>query len=189
MALAKVIEARDPFSKHHSERVCRLAKHLAQVLKLDEILVEKIGNASLLHDIGMICVPDNILLKPGSFTDEERKVIEHAPVVASQILEPLQSLKEERLMILHIGERWDGSGYPEGLKEEEIPVGSRIIAVAEAIDAMLKNRAYRRAQPISFCLAQLESNAGSQFDPRVAQAAADTLSSGMSQLQNKDNTE
>jgi len=119
------------------------------------------SNTGLQHDIGMVSVPDAILLKPGSFTEAERAVIREAPKVAGMTLEPIKSLRNEHLMVLHHGERRDGSGYPDGLKEEAIPIGARFISIAEAIDAMTQNRIYRRARPLSFCLEQLEKNAGS----------------------------
>ena len=179
IALVGALEARDNFSKDHSLRVSGLAVRLAKLFKLDEQLISTIGNAGLLHDIGMVSVPDAILLKPGSFTQAEREVIRGAPVVAAKILEPIKSLKEERLMVLHHGERWDGTGYPDGLKQEALPLGARFIAVAEAIDAMTRNRAYRKARPISYCLEQLEENAGTQFDPKIAKVAIAALAKGL----------
>nr|WP_241696926.1 HD domain-containing phosphohydrolase [Mariprofundus sp. KV] len=173
------MEARDSFANDHSRRVSQIAVRLAKIFKLDAETVKKIGNAGLLHDIGMVSVPDAILLKPGSFTEAERTVIREAPNVAGKILEPIKSLRDERLMVLHHGERWDGSGYPDGLKEEAIPIGARFIAIAEAIDAMTQNRVYRRARPLSFCLEQLEENAGSQFDPKIAKVAIAALAKGL----------
>ncbi|WP_241697789.1 HD-GYP domain-containing protein [Mariprofundus sp. NF] len=179
IALVGALEARDSFSNDHSRRVSQIAMRLAKIFKLDEQAIKEIGNAGLLHDIGMVSVPDGILLKPGSFTKAERQVIREAPGVAGKILKPIKSLKRERLMVLHHGERWDGSGYPDGLKQEKIPVGARFIAIAEAIDAMTQNRAYRRARPLSFCLEQLEEGAGSQFDPKIAKVAIAALAKGL----------
>lgn len=179
MALVGVLEARDPYFKDHSVRVSHLAVRLAKLLKVDPEEVKAISKAGLLHDIGMVCVPDELLQKPGQFTPAERMVICEAPKVAAKILEPLKSLAVEREMILYHGERWDGSGYPDGLKGEEIPLGARFIAVAEAIDAMTRNRAYRRARPLSYCIEQLESNAGVQFDPNIAKVAIIALARGL----------
>jgi len=179
LALVGALEARDSFSKDHSTRVSNIAVRLAKIFKLDASVITTIGNAGLLHDIGMVSVPDAILLKPGSFTEVERAVIREAPKVAAKILEPIKSLKEERLMVLHHGERWDGTGYPSGLKEEEIPLGARFIAVAEAIDAMTRNRVYRKARPLSFCIEQLEENAGTQFDPKIAKVAIAAMAKGL----------
>ena len=178
VALMGALEARDSFTKNHSVRVSQIAVRLGKIFKLDENALKQITNASLLHDIGMVSVPDSILLKPGSFTEAERKIIREAPNVAARILEPIPSLAEERLMILHHGERWDGTGYPDGLKGEAIPLGARLIAVSEAIDAMTQSRAYRRTRPLSYCLEQLEQHAGSQFDPKIAKAAIAALCKG-----------
>lgn len=179
LALVGALEARDAFSKDHSMRVSKIAVRLGKIFKLDKNLLKKIENAGLLHDIGMVSVPDAILMKPGSFTKAEKLVIREAPNVAGKILLPIKSLEDERLMVLHHGERWDGTGYPEGLKAEEIPLGARFIAIAEAIDAMTNNRVYRRARPLSFCLEQLEENAGSQFDPKIAKVAIAAMAKGL----------
>jgi len=178
IALMGALEARDSFTKNHSVRVSQIAVRLGKIFKLDESTLNQIANASLLHDIGMVSVPDAILLKPAPFTELERKIIRDAPNVAARILEPIPSLKNERLMVLHHGERWDGKGYPDGLKGEAIPLGARLIAVAEAIDAMTQNRTYRRTRPLSYCLEQLELHAGSQFDPKIAKIAIAALCKG-----------
>lgn len=179
LVLIKVMEERDSYSKFHSVRVKTIAMKLARMFQLEEDVVQTIGNAAMLHDIGMLCVPDTILMKPGGFTSIEREVIRNAPLVAAKILEHIPSMSEERLMILHHGERWDGSGYPDGLKEAEIPVGSRFIAIAEAIDAKTRNRAYRKPQPLSFCIEYLEENAGVLFDPKIASVAIASIAKGM----------
>ncbi|OIO68372.1 MAG: hypothetical protein AUJ57_10145 [Zetaproteobacteria bacterium CG1_02_53_45] len=179
IALIGVLESRDVYTKDHSVRVSQIAVRFGQLMKLDSELLGQIKRAALLHDIGMIGIPDTILLKPGNFTPAERKIITATPATAAKILAPIKSLAAEREMILHHGERWDGSGYPDGLSGEDIPLGARLIAVAEAIDAMTQNRAYRRTRPISFCLEQLELHSGSQFDPRIAQLAITELCKGL----------
>ena len=171
VALIAILEARDEFTKEHSMRVASVASRLAQICKVDVELRQKITRAAMLHDIGMVSVPDAILLKPGHLTPDERKLIQATPHVAVKILKSIKSLKDEREMILHHGERWDGSGYPDGLKGNDIPLGSRFITIAKAIDAMTQNRAYRRARPLSFCLEQLKHCSGSQFDPQIAKVA------------------
>jgi len=178
-ALVAALEARDLYSKDHSIRVADIVKRLISRFKIDDEQKQIIYNAALLHDIGMVSIPDAILLKSGRLTPEERKLIQRAPEVAATILASIKSLKEEREIILHHGERWDGDGYPDKLKRDQIPVGSRFIAVAKAIDAMTKNRSYRRARPLSYCLEQLKENAGTQFDPRIAEIAASILCKGL----------
>ncbi|PJA32153.1 MAG: hypothetical protein CO187_05515 [Zetaproteobacteria bacterium CG_4_9_14_3_um_filter_53_7] len=179
IALIGVLEARDSYTKDHSVRVSQIAVRFGKIMKLDSDLLGQITRAALLHDIGMVGIPDSILLKPGNFTLTERKIITETPATAAKILAPIKSLSAEREMIMHHGERWDGTGYPDGLCGEKIPLGARLIAVAEAIDAMTQNRAYRRARPISFCLEQLEQHSGSQFDPEIAQIAITELCKGL----------
>jgi len=179
LALVAVLEARDEFTKECSMRVSFIASRLAEIYKLDDELQEHIKRAAMLHNIGMISVPDSVLLKPGRLSDDERAMINQTPSVSVKILKSIKSLELERSMILHTNEYWDGSGYPDGLIGEEIPLGSRFISIAKAIDAMTTNRAYRRARPVSYCLEQLDACAGSQFDPTLAGVAITALCKGL----------
>ena len=179
LALVAALEARDLFTKDHSTRVAHIVKLLTGKFRMSDAKKQTIYNAALLHDIGMVSIPDAILLKNGRLTTDERDLIRHSPEVAAKILVSITSLKDERLMILHQAERWDGDGYPSQLKGTKIPEGSRFIAVAKAIDAMTKNRSYRRARPLSYCLDQLKENAGSQFDPQIAKVATSILCKGL----------
>ncbi|MDX8396768.1 MAG: HD domain-containing phosphohydrolase [Mariprofundaceae bacterium] len=179
IALVAVLEARDGFTKERSVRVSLMASKLARVCKIDQAVQDQIRRAAMLHDIGMISIPDAILLKPGRLSSEERKLINKTPDVAVKILKSITSLKQESDMILHHNEHWDGSGYPGRLKGNQIPIGSRFIAVAKAIDAMTSNRSYRRARPMSYCLEQLEVCSGTQFDPKIAEVASKALSRGL----------
>jgi len=185
IALIGALEARDLFTKDHSVRVSQIAVRLARVMNLDSVLLGQITRAALLHDIGKVGITDSVLLKPGNFSPAERKMITEAPSVAAKILAPVSSLAAEREMILHHGEHWDGTGYPDGLSGKNIPLGARLITIAEAIDAMTQNRSYRRARPISYCLEQLELHAGSQFDPEIAQLASSELCKGLVQKPTK----
>ncbi len=175
VALVGALEARDSYSKDQSMRVARFVERLMNRFKIDPVKRQAIYQATLLHDIGMVSVPDKILLKQNALNKEELAVIRAVPQVAARILEPIASLADEREMILHQSERWDGSGYPDGLRGAEIPIGSRFIAVAKAVEAMTHHRAYRRARPLSFCMEQLRDNAGTQFDPKIAEVAAALL--------------
>jgi len=178
LALVGILEARDAYTKDHSLRVANIVKRLTDKFKISAEEKQIIYNAALLHDIGMVSIPDAILLKEGRLSPEERQLIQQAPLVATKILTSIKSLHKERCIILHHGERWDGQGYPNNLKAAQIPEGSRFITVAKAIDAMTKNRAYRRARPISYCLDQLTEHAGTQFDPQIARVAASILCKG-----------
>jgi len=175
LALVGSLEARDLFSKDHSIRVAHIVGLLTKRFRIDDEQKQIIHNAALLHDIGIVSIPDAILLKKGRLSSEEHQCIQHSPAVAGKILAPIQSLKKERLMILHQGERWDGTGYPDRLKGDQIPEGSRFIAIAKAVDAMTHHRAYRRARPLSYCLDQLHEHAGTQFDPKIAEVATSIL--------------
>ncbi|MDQ6969210.1 MAG: HD domain-containing phosphohydrolase [Mariprofundus sp.] len=179
IALIGALEARDLFSKDHSLRVAHLVKLLINKFRIDADQKQTIYNAALLHDIGMVSIPDTILLKKGRLSPAERERIEHSPEVAAIILAPIKSLAAERIIILHQGERWDGKGYPAQLAGHKIPEGARFIAIAKAIDAMTHHRAYRRARPISYCLDQLHEHADTQFDPKIAEVAASILCKGI----------
>jgi len=177
LALIGALDARGAYNRDHTSRSNQVAftNKLLKCFKIESAIRQQIRNAVLIHDIGMISVPDHILLKPGRLTHDERKIIEHAPQIAGEILAMTPSLAGEREMIIHQNERWDGRGYPDQLNGRHIPIGARFISVAQAIDAMTQDRAYRRARPISYCLQELQCNAGKQFDPAIAKVAASLL--------------
>ena len=170
-ALTRTVEAKDPYTRKHSDHVAFYAEHLAKFINLDKKDVEAIRIAGLLHDIGKIAVPDAILTKPGKLSKEEFNFIRRHPEIGSAIVENITYMKDESNLILHHHERWDGKGYPVGLRGEQIPLGARILAIADSIDAMLMERTYRRAYTIDEMLAELRRCAGSQFDPNLAQQA------------------
>jgi HD-GYP domain-containing protein (c-di-GMP phosphodiesterase class II) len=126
--------------------------------------------AAAFHDIGKIAVPETILNKPGPLTDAERREVERHPLVGEQILGPVDFLERVRPLVRHCHERWDGSGYPDGLAGDRIPLGARVILVCDAHDAMTRDRPYRSALPADAARAEIRSFAGVQFDERVAQA-------------------
>jgi putative nucleotidyltransferase with HDIG domain len=171
-ALVKAIETRDPYTSGHSVRVSRLAQRIAEEMGLREITVARITNAALLHDIGKIeAVYTDILRKPDALTAHERAIIESHVTRGEQLLRDLSSVPEEVVTIVrHHHEREDGTGYPDGLLGDQIPIGSKIIVVCDAVDAMLSDRPYRDALPLSRVLEQLKEHAGRQFDLRVAEA-------------------
>ncbi|ACX51786.1 metal dependent phosphohydrolase [Ammonifex degensii KC4] len=163
--LIAALEARDPYTRGHSSRVAKLTELLLLELGVGGREAELIHLAAHLHDIGKIGIPDEILHKPGKLTPAEWAKIQEHPVIGYRILSHAPSLKEIAVLVLHHHERWDGKGYPEGLRGEAIPFGSRVIAVADAIDAMLSARPYRPPLTPLDCLAEIERGGGKQFDP------------------------
>ena len=170
--LALMAEYRDDDTNKHTERVARTATLLAQELGLDGELVSTIERAAPLHDVGKVGIPDSILLKPGKLSLEEFEVIKTHTVIGGRILResrfPVVKMAMEIAFTHH--ERWDGRGYPSGLREEEIPIAGRIFAVADAFDAMTHARPYKRALSVEHAVAEIDRCRGTQFDPRVVDA-------------------
>ena len=177
-SLAKAVDARDTYTGSHSERVADLAARIAQRLGCDDEQVELTRLAGSLHDLGKLAIPEEILRKPGPLTDAERLVLERHPQIGFRMLESL-GVNPVAEWVLHHHERWDGAGYPDGLAGEEIPLGARIIFVADAFDAMTSDRVYRRRLSIEDALAELECCGGTQFDPAIVAALADELGAGI----------
>ena len=169
-ALAGAIDAKDPYTCGHSDRVARIAKRLARELGLDSSDCEQVYLAGLLHDIGKIGIRDDILLKPGRLTDDEFEEIKKHPVIGFAILRHVQHLQHALPGVLHHHERIDGMGYPGELVGTETPLLARIIAVADAYDAMTADRPYRKAMPFEKAEAILRENTGSQWDAKVVEA-------------------
>lgn len=169
-ALSRTVDAKDPYTYGHSEQVTRLCLAIADSLDLDEQETRTIEIGSRLHDMGKIGVPEAILNKPGKLTPEEMAIIRRHPEIAADILKDTESLDEIRELILHHHEKWDGSGYPAGLKGEEIPLGSRILSIADAYDAMLSHRAYRDPLPKHVAINELKRVSGTQFDPQIVES-------------------
>ncbi len=166
-SLAKALEARDHYTRGHSERVSELSLHIAQELGIDEEECRLIYNTALLHDIGKIGIRDAILHKPRQLSDDELQVIRQHPSFGNMILGPLKFLGEVSELVKHHHERWDGTGYPDKLGGENIPLASRIIAIADTYDAMTSSRPYREARSHEAAVAEIRKQAGSQFDPQV----------------------
>ncbi len=169
-ALSAAIDAKDHYTHGHSSRVMYYSVLIAKEMQLPAREIENIRLAGLLHDIGKIGVPEYILLKPGRLTDEEFEEIKKHPVYGKKILENVEFLKEVLPLTYYHHEKWDGTGYPEGLKGEEIPIGARILSVADTFDAMTSTRAYREAIKDEIALEEILKNAGKQFDPEVVEA-------------------
>jgi diguanylate cyclase (GGDEF)-like protein len=166
-ALREMIRARDPGTGAHSERVRVYALALAEAHGVPKTHLLDVEHGVMLHDIGKIAVPDGILLKPGPLSPDEWKIMRTHPEVGRRLIEHLPFLRGAIPVVYHHHERWDGTGYPDGLRGEDIPLGARIFAVADAFDAMTYDRPYSRAIPVLSARAEIERCAGTHFDPRV----------------------
>lgn len=170
IALAGAVDAKDPYTQGHSLRVAKYARDLALEIGLPTETADLIYTSGLLHDVGKIGVPDSVLKKPARLDDEELKLMQEHPVVGENIVRRVPSLHPTLPGIRHHHERWDGRGYPDHLSGDAIPLMARIMAVADAYDAMASDRPYRKGMDISIALGEIEANAGIQFDPELAQA-------------------
>lgn len=169
-SIVLALQAKDEYTEGHSRRVSAHATAIATKLSLSDEEVENIRLAALLHDIGKVGTKESILNKPGSLTDEEGNHIRSHPLIAASILEPITPLRDTIAYIKHAHEAYDGSGYPDGLKGEEIPLGARIVTVADVFDAMTSPRPYRPALEEEVVLDHLRREAGRKFDPSVVKA-------------------
>jgi len=173
-ALIGAVEARDAYTHGHSARVAELSVHIGLRLGLRPAGLRTLAEGAYLHDVGKVGIPDHVLNKPGALTGEERAWVQQHPLVGSDIVGRAPSLRDAIAVIRQHHERYDGSGY-FGLVGEHIPLGARVIAVADALDAMTSDRPYRPAMADAEALGELERGRGTQFDPRVVQAVLDLL--------------
>jgi response regulator RpfG family c-di-GMP phosphodiesterase len=169
-SLVSALEAKDPYTGKHSERVTHWAVRLAREMAVNGTQIDILKTVGYLHDIGKIGMPDEILNKPSSLTADEYEIVKRHPVIGESIIKDLGLGFEERAIIRHHHERWDGRGYPDGLSGEDIPLLARIVAVADAFDAMTSRRAYRDSLPLEKAVSEIRENSGKQFDPHVVQA-------------------
>lgn len=169
-SLAEVIDHRDASTYHHSERVAIYAIAIAQELRLDEGMVELIRQAATVHDLGKIGVPDRVLLKPGPLNAEERMAMWLHSEIGARILGGFRLFGQGAAIVRHHHESFDGTGYPDGLAGEAIPLGARVVAVADALDAMTSDRPYRRALSVDEALSRFREGSGHQWDPMVIDA-------------------
>ncbi|MET9966374.1 HD-GYP domain-containing protein [Streptomyces sp. NPDC006356] len=169
-ALVQAVDIKDGYTRGHSERVGQATMMIARELGMADERVEVLRFAGILHDVGKLGVPTRLLRKDGPLTPEERRVIELHPEYGHEMVRGISFLGEARAAVLHHHERLDGTGYPYGLTGSQIPESARVVAVADAFDAMTSNRSYSRARPVPVALRELEKCAGSHFDPRMVTA-------------------
>ncbi|MFD4373549.1 HD-GYP domain-containing protein [Streptomyces sp. NPDC058486] len=174
-ALVQAVDIKDSYTRGHSERVGHASVLIARELGMRGDRLDVVRFAGILHDVGKLGVPTRVLRKDGPLTPEERRIIELHPEYGHEMVRGIGFLGEARDAVLHHHERIDGSGYPYGLRGEEIPECARVVAVADAFDAMTSTRSYSRARPVATALAELERCAGSQFDPRMVGALVRAL--------------
>ncbi|MGW1195025.1 HD-GYP domain-containing protein [Streptomyces sp. NPDC002536] len=174
-ALVQAVDLKDRYTRGHSERVGRASVLIARELGMSGERLEALRFSGILHDVGKLGVPTRVLRKDGPLTPEERRVIELHPEYGHEMVRGIGFLDEARAAILHHHERLDGSGYPYGLTGRQIPEFARVVAVADAFDAMTSTRSYRRARPVPAALEELDRCAGTQFDPRMVEALSRAL--------------
>jgi diguanylate cyclase (GGDEF)-like protein len=168
-ALANALEANDEYTSSHARWITDLALHVGRELGLDARTLKRLELGALFHDIGKIGIPEAILAKPGPLDDEEWKIVRLHPELGARILAPIERLEEVCEIVLHCHEHWDGSGYPNGLAGEEIPLEARVILVCDAFHAMTSDRAYRKRLPEAEARRRLEEAGGTQFDPKIVE--------------------
>ncbi len=169
-AIANLLDSKSPNTYTHSELFVRLVLDIAEELKLSREENRDLHYAALLPDAGKFGVPEEILKKPGGLSGKEYRIVQRHPADSARIIYPIEILRPAIPIILHHHERFDGKGYPKGLKKKEIPMGSRIMAVVDAFEAMLSERPYRNATTISKAINEIKKNSGTQFDPVVVNA-------------------
>lgn len=183
-ALVEAMSAKDTYLFGHSHNVASYARAIAEELGFSPERLRRLVQGCELHDVGKIAIPDSILMKKGNLTKEEFEIVKQHPVWGARILEPLTFMKDITEMVHQEHERWDGSGYPRGLKGDEIRLEARIISVADALDAMTSERSYRQAVGLEAAGEELRRCAGSQFDPKAAEAALRAIRSGRLSIAN-----
>lgn len=167
IAMADAIDARDAYTAEHSHRVAALAKRIAEVHRLKDHEIERVEISARMHDIGKIGIGNESLQKGGPLSDQEWEIMRQHPVIGEQLLSPYRQFRHEAAIVRAHHERWDGKGYPDQIRAHQIPVGARIIAVADTFDAMTSSRPYRAALSRDFAIEEIRKNAITQFDPQI----------------------
>lgn len=172
LAYDSALALKDTYTGGHGRRVAHYTRLIAEVMGLPQAEMDSASEAALLHDLGKIGIPDRILTKPDHLTSEEFAVVQKHPAAGAEILRAIPPLRHHAIVVRHHHERYDGSGYPDGLRGTDIPLAARIIAVADAFDALSSNRSYRRGLSAEQALSIIAQSVGSHFDPVVAAAIA-----------------
>lgn len=169
-ALSNAVEARDPYTGKHAERVAAYGIEIARAIGLPAPDSPELEFGFVLHDIGKVAIPDSILYKPAPLTSEERHLMARHPTIGAEIVDGIEFLQEAAKVVRSHHERWDGSGYPDGLRGEEIPIAARVFAVADVFDALTTDRPYRPALPLHEARRLIVLGSGSHFDPDAVEA-------------------
>jgi HD-GYP domain-containing protein (c-di-GMP phosphodiesterase class II) len=169
-ALSNAVEARDAYTGKHAERVTAYGMEVARASGMPLTDVPELEFGFLLHDVGKVAIPDAILYKPESLTDEERALMARHPVIGSEIIRGIEFLGDAALVVRSHHERWDGTGYPDGLAGDEIPLVARVFAIADVLDALTTDRPYRPASSLAVARKMIREASGTQFDPRMVEA-------------------
>ncbi len=186
--IVSLVDNKDTYTAYHSVRVQRMAVMIAELCNIPEEEIVPISIAAYAHDIGKLGISDSIYAQDRKLTDEERDIIKQVPTIGKKLLSQSDDTKNIADLVLHQHEYWDGNGYPSGFRGEDIPVGSRIILIADSIDAMLNKRHYRKAMSAKDCYAELEKNSGIMYDPDIIQTVlenfGDIVKEGMTNVEN-----
>ena len=177
-SLAQVVEAKDPTTRGHLDRTHRYGLVLAERVDPELAARPEVGYGFFLHDIGKVGVPEAVLRKPGPLDDAEWELMREHPAIGAQIVAPIRFLAGAVEIVRSHHERWDGAGYPRGLRGDEIPLAARVFAIADSFDAMTSDRPYRAAMPLERALGEVRAGAGTQFDPMVAAAFLELIDDG-----------
>ncbi len=181
-AIVRAIEAKDPYTVGHSKRVSKFCVRIAEVMNLSEADVQDVMIAGLLHDVGKIGISDAVLTKPSRLSIEEYEHIKEHPLISLKIIEPIQELKKAKDYVKYHHEKWDGTGYPEGIKGDAIPLGARILSVADAFDTMWIGRHYHSAWDMDTVTQEFLKNCWTQFDKQVVEAFSKLVESDQNAL-------
>lgn len=183
--IISALDAKDPYTAGHSQRVSDMAMKVCKLIGLQQVNIEKIHIAAHLHDIGKIGIPDAVLNKKERLTEKEWEYMKKHPQIGADILSKSKHLNELKDIVLSHHERFDGKGYPEGLKAEKIPVGARIIAICDSIDAITSTRSYRNAYNCEYSYNEIKNNLGKMYDPIIGKYVLkhwnDIVKAGLSQ--------
>ncbi len=178
MSLVNALEAKDPYQEGHSKQVKEIALEIADKLEYTKKEKEILSYACMIHDIGKVGIPDSILMKPGTLTEKEYAVMKKHPEIGEFIINP--SIRNKKILnaVLHHHERFDGKGFPDGLKEKKIPESARILAIADSLSAMISKRPYRKGLSYEEIIEELRKNSGTQFDPKLVKICLKLLKKG-----------